>query len=109
MREPTQSTQSTARLATWGLILTVGGVVFMALQIHQDTIAWIASVAPQAQDGWGGPPDTWAGELAVVGAVVAAVGVLCLIEVVWRIAARVDQGRPAVLDDTAADLLDADD
>jgi hypothetical protein len=94
----TDHTRTTARLATWGLILAVSGIVLAIAAAHNSAYlnAWAASGRQLVRyDEFGGewPVANWAPGVAVLACVALAAGVWCLVAVVWRIADRVDVGR----------------
>lgn len=93
----TDTTRTTAKLATWGLVLTVGGLVVGIIAAHQSifyTMLEAVGLPPIVWDEFGNatPVDNWAPLVAALAVVLLVAGVWCLVAVVWRIADRADGG-----------------
>lgn len=93
----TDTTRTTAKLATWGIVLTVVGFALGIAAAHHSTYlnAWEAAGRPLVTyDEYGGewPVSNWALWVAWLAGLLAVVGVSCLVAVVWRIADRTDGG-----------------
>lgn len=105
----TDHTRTTARLASWGVFLTVGGLVLLIVAAHQSAFyaAWSAvGQPPVVIDEYGGmtPVANWAPWVGGPALVAVLLGVWCLVAVVWRIADRADLGRPGALNRPGAPL-----
>lgn len=107
----TDTTRTTAKLATWGIVLTVLGFALGIAAAHHSAYlnAWEAAGRPLVTyDEYGGewPVTNWALWVAWLAGLLAVAGVSCLVAVVWRIADRAD-GVPGRR--SAASLLGAAD
>ena len=105
----TNHTRTTAKIATWGLILAVGGIVLAIAAAHHSAYlnAWTAAGRQLVTyDEYGGewPVTNWAPGVAWLAAAVLVAGVWCLAAVVWRVADRVDLGRADVVHRSGAPL-----
>lgn len=95
----TDHTRTTAKLASWGIVLTVLGFALGIAAAHHSAFlnAWTASGRPfVTYDEYGGewPVANWAPWVAWLAGVVIVVGTWCLVAVVWRLAARADRADP---------------
>ena len=93
----TDSTRTTAKLATWGIVLTVLGFALGIAAAHHSAYlnAFAAAGRPLVTyDEYGGewPVTNWALPVAWLAGILVVVGVWCLVAVVWRIADRADGG-----------------
>lgn len=105
----TDHTRTTAKLASLGIVLTVGGFVLAIAAAHHSAYlnAWNASgrrLVTYDQYGGEWPVTNWAPWVAWLAGVLLVVGVWCLVAVVWRIADRADLGRPGVVHRPGAPL-----
>lgn len=109
----TDTTRTTAKLATWGIVLTVVGFALGIAAAHHSAYlnAFAAAGRPLVTyDEYGGewPVTNWAPWVAWLAGLVVVAGVWCLAAVVWRLAERADGGhgrRSAVSLLGAADTL----
>lgn|GEM_PF-5090549 len=105
----TDHTRLTAKLASWGLVLTVGGIVMAVVAAHESAYHAIWSAAGQpplvhTDDGSYLEQPNWAVWEGVVAGVALVAGLWCLIAVIWRIADRADGGRASALNRSGAPL-----
>ena len=91
----TDTTRTTAKLATWGIVLTVGGLVAAIVAAHQSVFYTTLEALGMPPIDWdefgnGTPASNWAPLVAWLAVLLLVAGVWCLVAVVWRIADRAD-------------------
>ncbi len=99
----TDTTRTTAKLATCGIVVTVLGFALGIAAAHHSAYlnAFAAAGRPSVTyDEYGGewPVTNWAPWVAWLAGLLVVAGAWCLVAVVWRIADRADGGegrRPA--------------
>lgn len=94
----TDTTRTTAKLATWGIVLTIGGLVTAIVAAHQSIFSTTLEALDRVPVQWdelgnGTPAYNWASPVAVLAGVLVVAGVWCLVAVAWRIADHVDRSR----------------
>lgn len=94
----TDTTRTTAKIASWGIVLTVLGFALGVAAAHHSAYlnAFAAAGRPLVTyDEYGGewPVTNWAPWVAWLAGLLLIAGVWCLVAVVWRIADRADGGR----------------